>query len=232
MSRASCLALALAALLAVTPAAAQTYDEMVGTYRMKVEPERGSICEPGETGFQILGIDGRTVHYVLDGTRATGRWDADNKSFDGVIPFPDESHLIQVYGAFSRGPDRVNLVVNVTFPPDRPCRATLSGSRSASNLMDPPQPPSGPPPSPTAPPVFGVAPQPGTPPVMDMSPHPGPPPSTDAYNPGQPPAEIFLNRRILGVDIKILIGAAVVVLLILAGMSLRKKPAPPVDPKD
>ena len=222
MLRRVCFAFVSALTLLAAPAAAQTFDEMVGLYRVRVEPDPGSICQPGETNFEVLGFDGETIHYVLDGTRAQGVYDNRDHSFRGVIPFPDDANQIQLSGSFLRMPDKVNLVVVVTFPPAKPCRAMLSGSRPAGPLAAPPPTAIGPAaPSPTAPPVFGVPPQPQA---------PGSTP-TGAYDPGPPPPGFARPGQLFGVDIKLLGGGAIVLLLIGAAMSLvRKPPAPPPPP--
>ncbi len=149
---------AAAVLMAAAPAVAQTEPEMIGTYRVKVEPAPGSVCPPGEADFEVLRFGGNLVEISLDHTKTVADWDPARNAFKGTIPFPDGDHLIHLDGSFTRGPDRVNLVVMVRFPPERPCEARLSGSIPATaSAPPPPPPPLAATPSPTTPPVFGVS---------------------------------------------------------------------------
>lgn len=219
-------AVAAAALMLAGPALAQTTEEMIGSYRVNVEPEPNSLCPPGQANFDVLNIYGNQIEVVLDGQRTTGVYDPNARSFNAAIPFPDQYNLVRMNGAFARGPDRVNLVVAVEFPPSKPCKALLSGSIPAARNDGPPPPPTaiGPAtPSPTGPPIFGVAPQPVPPGAPPLGPGGTAGPAGQS---GAQPGKLF------GIDIKLLAGAAIVVLLIGTFMSMvRKPPAPPANPE-
>jgi len=163
-------AAAVLTLLAAAPALAQSEQEIIGTYRMTVAPQPGSLCPAGETRFEVTRVGGQLIEVSMDRTRIIADWDPARNAFAGTIPFPDPEHPVRLTGAFSRGPDRVNLVVTVSFPPEKPCEAVLSGSIPAdAQAADPAATPPAPPlgnraPSPVGPPIFGVAPN-GEPPV-------------------------------------------------------------------
>lgn len=164
MSRALVLA-ATAAVLIASPATAQS-SPLVGRYAMSVEPEPGSVCPASQATVEILSISGESIEVDLDHVRFTGRYDPRMQTFVGHIPFPDAAHQVRVDGGFSPGPGVTNLIMTVEFPPDRPCKALLSGTipatgASSAQASTPPAPVLGSAPSApvsSGPPVFGVAP--------------------------------------------------------------------------
>lgn len=214
-------AAAVALLLGSAPALAQSDQEIIGRYRMTVEPEPGSVCQATQADFDVTRVGGQLIEVVLDRQSTIADWDPARKSFAGRINFPDPQHPVLINGSFSRGPDRVNLVVTVVFPPNKPCRALLSGSiplgAASTGSMDGAQPNPRIPPSPTAPPVFGVAPN-GEPPVYGGSPSASP--STPARFNG------IRNGKTLGIasTLALLIG---IVIGALRGKAKKAVGAPP-----
>ena len=120
------LALAGAAVLAASPAAAQSAQELLGRYPLEVDYE-GPGC-PADTAidFEVRAIRGGTIEFVVDGETDEAAFHGPSKSFRKQF-----ETATAMSGRFTRRPDSIRLDIEWT---QNGCTAHMAGLRPAAPL--------------------------------------------------------------------------------------------------